>query len=88
MQLIYYENIGMGCLINHYELLETALPSKAGIITWKSLILMEATTMSDADSIPAVFTPIQQLRNAAKFDDFRYASFTPEEMILWPCNTV
>jgi hypothetical protein len=44
--------------------------------------------MSDADSIPAVFTPIWQLRNGAKFDDFRYASFTPEEMILWPCKTV
>jgi hypothetical protein len=33
----------------------------SSIITWKSFILVEATTVSDAD--PAVFAPIRQLRS-------------------------
>jgi hypothetical protein len=48
---------------------------------------MEATTVSDADPIPAVFAPIRQLRNGPKFADLEMHHFTPEEMI-WLCKTI
>jgi hypothetical protein len=48
---------------------------------------VEATTVSDSDPIPAVFAPIHQLRNGAKFTDLNIHHFTPEEMV-WLCKTI
>jgi hypothetical protein len=53
----------------------------SSIITWKSFILVEATTVPEADPIPAVFAPIRQLRIGAKFSDLDMHHFTPEEII-------
>jgi hypothetical protein len=48
---------------------------------------MEATTVSDSDPIPAVFAPIRQLRNGAKFTDLKMHHFMPEGMV-WLRKTI